>query len=69
MDDWIEIGIFAEGDQPGKPFYAQKHRIRSGQQTITVTVPRMPTSAGIDPSHLLIDLKTDDNITAVRAKS
>lgn len=26
----------------GKPFYAQKHHIRSGQQTIAVTVPRKP---------------------------
>lgn len=23
MDDWTEIGIFAETDQPGKPFYAR----------------------------------------------
>jgi hypothetical protein len=45
------------------------HRIRSGEQTITVTVPRQPTRAGIDPNHLLIDLKTDDNIKTVRAKS
>jgi ABC-2 type transport system permease protein len=65
----MEIGIFAEGDQPGKPFYAQKHRIRSGQQAITVTMPRTPASAGIDPNHLLIDLKTADNIKTVRAKS
>jgi ABC-2 type transport system permease protein len=69
MDDWIEIGIFAEGDEPDKPFYARKHRIRSGQQTITVTMPRKPTSAGIDPNRLLIDLTTADNITTVRTKS
>jgi len=29
------------------------HRIRSGDQTITVTVPREPALAGIDPYHLL----------------
>ena len=69
MDDWIEIGIFAEGDEPDKPFYARKHRIRSGRQTITVTMPRKPTSAGIDPNRLLIDLTTTDNITSVRTKS
>ena len=69
MDDWIEIGIFAEGDEPDKPFYARKHRIRSGQQTVTVTMPRKPASAGIDPNRLLIDLTTADNITTVRTKS
>lgn len=47
----------------------QKHRVRSGQQTITVTVPRKPTRAGSDPNNLLIVLKMDDNIKTVRAKS
>ena len=79
MDDWVEIGVYARvishrgseqiGDA-GEPLYVQKHRIRSGQQTITVTVPRNgPTSAGIDPYRLLIELGgTDDNTTTVRAK-
>ena len=48
MDDWVEIGVFGEGEP-----YREKHRIRSGQQTITVTVPRKPTRAGIDPQNLL----------------
>ncbi|HXE64839.1 MAG TPA: hypothetical protein VN519_14940 [Bryobacteraceae bacterium] len=37
MDDWIEAGVFDEGEP-----YLEKRRIRSGQQTITVTVPRKP---------------------------
>ena len=82
MDDLIEIGIFAEGQQPparveveqigdaDTPFYTQKHRIRSGQQTITVTMPRRPTSASIDPNRLLIEVGgTSDNTTTVRTKS
>ena len=44
MDDWVEVGVFGEGEP-----YMQKHRIRSGKQTITVTVPRKPARAGIDP--------------------
>jgi aminopeptidase N len=63
MDDWVEVGVFGEGEP-----YLQKHRIRSGKQTITVTVPRKPARAGIDPNYLLIDLKADDNIKTVRAK-
>ena len=35
------------------PLYVRKHRIRSGEQTITVTVPGRPAHAGIDPYHLL----------------
>ena len=34
------------------------HRIRSTEQTITVTVPRKPAHAGIDPYHLLIELES-----------
>jgi hypothetical protein len=62
MDDWIEVGAFDEGEQ-----YLQKHRIRSGKQTIAVTVPQKPTRAGIDPRHLLSDLgEIDNNIKAVK---
>ncbi len=62
MDDWIEVGVFDEGEP-----YLQKHRIGSGKQTITVTVPQKPARAGIDPRHLLSDLgETDNNIKAVK---
>ena len=45
MDDWIEVGIFDEGER-----YLQKHHLGSGKQTITVTVPQKPARAGIDPA-------------------
>ena len=62
MDDWIEVGVFDEGEP-----YLQKHRIRSGKQTITVTAPQKPARAGIDPRHLLSDLgETDNNIKDVK---
>jgi ABC-type transport system involved in multi-copper enzyme maturation permease subunit len=69
MNDWIEIGIFAEpekGKQLDKVLYLQKHRIRTGAQTITLTVPAKPTRAGIDPNNLLIDLKQHDNTRKTR---
>jgi hypothetical protein len=72
MDDWVEIGVFgptAEGDDTGEQLYVQKHRIRSGKQTITVVVPRKAARAGVDPRYLLNDWETNDNITAVRIKS
>jgi hypothetical protein len=42
------------------------HRIRTGQQTITVTVPGRPARAGIDPRHLLIDVEPGDNLMDVQ---
>ncbi len=68
MNDSVEIGIF---DDKGlnEPIYLQKHRIRAGKQTLTVTVPRQPTRAGIDPRYLLIDGKTDDNVKEVRVQN
>jgi len=70
MDDWVEIGLFADGergDELGRPLYRQKHRIRSGEQTITVTVSEKPVLAGVDPFHLLDweEHEDDDNIASV----
>jgi len=65
MDDWLEMGVFGEDES-----YLQKHRVRSGQQTITLTVPRKPTRAGIDPRHLLSDFgEIDRNIKEVKIGS
>ena len=60
MDDLIEIGIYASDDL-GEPLYLEVHRIRSGIQTIAVTVPGRPAMTGIDPRHLLIDVEPGNN--------
>jgi ABC-2 type transport system permease protein len=65
MDDWVQVGVFASAEKAGEPLYVRKHRIRSGTQQITVTVPHKPARAGIDPDLLLIDLETGDNIKEV----
>ena len=69
MNDLIEIGVFARAKdgQRGEPLYLRMHRIRAGEQRITVTVPREPAQAGIDPRHLLIDDEPDDNVQRVSA--
>ena len=72
MDERVQIGIFAPTEQGadfGETLYLQMHRIRSGEQTITVTVPREPSDAGIDPYHLLIDLERFDNVEEVEIES
>lgn len=62
MSDWLEIGIFEKDKRPDEPLYLRMHRIRSGEQIIKVTVPRKPDGGGVDPNHLTIDLRQDDNI-------
>ena len=70
MDEWVEVGVFAPTREQaadfGETLYLQKHRIRSGRQTITVTVPRKPSDAGIDPYHLLPDPERFDNVEKVK---
>ena len=70
MNEWIEIGIFAAaepGEILGKPLYVQKHRIRSGRQTITVMVSQKPARGGIDPYNLL-DWEEGDNIERIEVQ-
>lgn len=73
MDDWVEIGVFDHRGGSGR-LYGEKHRIHSGAQTITVTVPASagggakPALAGIDPGHLLIDWVIGDNVKAVQIR-
>jgi hypothetical protein len=58
MNDAIDVAAF---DAAGKTIYRQEHPIRSGAQTITITVPRAPARAAIDPDHALLDRKPEDN--------
>ena len=77
------IGLCGIVSPSGEPYRAT-HRTRPGQQTITVTVPRKPTSAGIDPlfpvpssdrpgrrrtENLLIDLDTENNSKGVKIEN
>ncbi|HET7464237.1 MAG TPA: hypothetical protein VFJ82_23470 [Longimicrobium sp.] len=70
MSEWIPIGVFAptreQGADFGETLYLRMHRIRSGPQTITVTVPKKPSDAGIDPYVVLIDLERFDNVEKVK---
>ncbi|HTK50289.1 MAG TPA: M1 family aminopeptidase [Gemmatimonadaceae bacterium] len=70
MKEWVELGVFAAakpGESLGQPLYVEKHRIRSGRQTITVTVTQKPARGGIDPYNLL-DWEEGDNIETIEVK-
>lgn len=72
--DYMDIGIFAKDDtdENGRTrtnaLYLQKHKIKAGQSTITLTVGHEPVKAGIDPYNKLIDRIPDDNLIAIETK-
>jgi len=71
MKDWVEIGVFAAagvGKETGRQLYLQKQFIKSGKQTILLTVHEKPAKVDLDPQHLLIDLNLKDNIKEVLSK-
>jgi ABC-2 type transport system permease protein len=62
MDDLVEIAVRAEpgpGDRGGRELYRAMHRVRSGRQSVTVTVRGRPATAGIDPRRLLLTRDRD----------
>ncbi len=67
MDDPVEVGVFAAGAAgvEGPTLYLRVHRLQTGPQTVTITVPRRPARAGIDPRHLLIDVRPGDNVVDI----
>ena len=70
INEAVELGVFAPagpGEILGKPLYVEKHRIRSGRQTITVTVSEKPARGGIDPYNLL-DWEEGDNIEGINVE-
>ena len=70
MDDLVELGVFAAAVDggPGVPPFLRMHRVRSGEQRITLTVPWEPASAGLDPRNLLIDVEPGDNLADVSGR-
>jgi ABC-type transport system involved in multi-copper enzyme maturation permease subunit len=58
MDDPIEVALYDAG---GKSLYRGRHRVRSGAQTIELTLVRPPVRAAVDPDHELLDRNIQDN--------
>lgn len=66
LNELFDVGIFSA--QPGDAGFGsddvlllERRRIRSGAQTLTFTVDRRPTFAGVDPYNKRIDRNSDDN--------
>ncbi len=66
----FDIGVFSA--EPGKPAFSgkdvlafQRRHLKSGVQTVTLTVDRVPAFAGVDPYNKQIDRNSDDNAVRV----
>ncbi|MFI4975175.1 MAG: ABC transporter permease/M1 family aminopeptidase [Caulobacterales bacterium] len=66
----MDVGVFTA--EPGKAGFSAasvlalvRRPIHSGEQTITFTVARRPTQAGVDPYNKLIDRSAEDNLVRV----
>ena len=64
MNDPVEIGVYGSGGVTtrGIQLYRAMHRVKPGEQRISVVVSARPTKAGIDPRNLLIDADPTDNM-------
>jgi ABC-2 type transport system permease protein len=66
LDEWFDIGLFSthpddlNGDED--VLYFQRHRLRDGENTITVITDQRPSHAGVDPFVKMINRFSDDNV-------
>lgn len=66
----FDVGVFSA--EPGKPKFTatdvldfRRVHLKSGVQTLTITVDKKPAYAGVDPYNKQIDRNSDDNAIAV----
>ncbi|MEM9410848.1 MAG: M1 family aminopeptidase, partial [Planctomycetota bacterium] len=65
LDDWIEIGAFAEpgsGEKYGATLYRELVKMDQESSEYKFTVDQVPALAGVDPFLLMIDRFPDDNM-------
>jgi hypothetical protein len=70
LNEAFDVGVFSA--EPGKKgfdrkdvLFFERRPIRTGTQTVTVTVAREPTHAGVDPYNKRIDRDSGDNLRKV----
>ncbi|MEY3367152.1 MAG: hypothetical protein RI973_307 [Bacteroidota bacterium] len=68
LDDWIEVGVFAqpaEGKKHGKALELKRVRMQKKEGTFTFVTREKPWQAGIDPYYYLVDRVPGDNLKKV----
>ncbi len=68
LDDWIDIGLFADDDAQ-EILVLEKRHLTAHETTFKFVVDTPPVRAGIDPYHKLIDRETNDNLKKVENRS
>mgnify|MGYP000535372484 CR=1 FL=1 len=64
LDSWFAVAVFAETDKPLEeltPLYIQKHRLRSGKQSLTVRTLQKPGITAIDPFYRMVERSGENN--------
>ena len=64
LDEWIEIGAFADPGMKrfGESLHRELVRVTKSENTFTFVVEKKPYRAGVDPFKLLIDRVPGDNM-------
>jgi ABC-2 type transport system permease protein len=66
LNDWIDIGVYSKGkNDKDSLIYISKRLINQPKMRFNIHVNNLPTKAGIDPLHKLIDRDTEDNVKKV----
>ena len=60
MNDWWDVAVEHEGGEA-----KQRVRLRSGENTVRISVPRKPRAVVVDPDHLFFDREAEDDRRAV----
>jgi ABC-2 type transport system permease protein len=61
----VEIGVFSGTEDDRKVLFLRRQLVTGPTAQIEVVVDELPTLAGVDPNHLLLDRSREDNLMAV----
>jgi ABC-type transport system involved in multi-copper enzyme maturation permease subunit len=64
LDAWFDVAVFPETREPldgVTPLYIGKHRLRTGNQSLTVRTPERPGIVALDPFHKRIERSEANN--------
>jgi tetrahydromethanopterin S-methyltransferase subunit B len=68
LRDWIDIGVYARNDNgEDELIYLNKHKITEQITKLQIVVNRLANKAVIDPRHILIDKKGEDNVSQIES--
>ena len=67
MNDYIDLAVYANSPEGGlgELLYLETHKLKAGEQVVTIEVSQEPDLAGIDPKHLLIDREPLNNFIGI----